>query len=80
MSNPEKVMLSETVTLSDIERVVNAAIKVAIKPLERSIRYLNDSYGIVNEFIIDEKFVNDCTVNEFIIDEKLDNECIVDST
>jgi hypothetical protein len=75
MSNPE------TVTLCNIERVVSAAIK----PLERSIRYLNDSYGIVNvcidnEFIIDDKIGNECIDNEFIIDDKIGNECIIDST
>lgn len=69
MSNPE------TVTLSNIERIISAAIKAAIDPLERSIRYLNDSYGIVNECI-----VNECIDNEFIIDDKIGNECIIDST
>jgi hypothetical protein len=65
MSNPE------TATLSYIERVVSAAIKAAIEPLERSIRYLNDSYGIVNECID-----NECIDNEFIIDDKIGNKCI----
>jgi hypothetical protein len=81
MTSEDKSRNISAVTLSDIERIV----KEAIQPLECSMTYLNDCYGIVNECIIDESIVNDCIIDqkfgkECIINESFVNQCMIDKS